>query len=109
MFHRRLVLLGGCVVVAAGGLSAQLARLTLVQGEERRADAEAKLVTKEWTPPGGPTRGRILDRKGRVLAQNRPSFDVRVDYRSISGDWAKARGAAAARRAYASQWRSLDP
>ena len=34
------------------------------------------------------TRGRILDRKGRVLALNRPSYDIAVDYRVITGQWA---------------------
>src|SRR5579862_8871562 len=63
MFHRRLILIMGGTVLATGALVAQLTRLTVVQGAEHRRDAEAKLVTKEWTPPGGAGRGRILDRK----------------------------------------------
>src|SRR5439155_21343854 len=37
------------------------------------------------------SRGRILDRTGRVLASDAPCIDVAVDYRAISldADWVK--------------------
>lgn len=89
--------------VAAVGT--QLVRLTVVRGEELREEAEARLVSRSWTPT---VRGRILDRKGRVLAQDRPSYDVAVDYRVISGAWAETRAGELARRMHSDEWPELD-
>jgi penicillin-binding protein 2 len=107
MFHKRLVLLLAAMVAAFAALAGQLGRLTLAQGAEHRQRAESKLVMLDFTPT---TRGRILDRKGRVLAQDRPSFDVTVDYRVINGEWAITQAARAARRVHgAAEWRKLSP
>lgn len=106
MFQRRLLLLMGLTVVALLILGGQLGRLTLVHGDELREDAEARLVVRQWQPT---TRGKIVDRKGRVLAQNRPSFDLTVDYRVISGEWAIKKAGAAAKRNHASEWPKLAP
>lgn len=107
MFHRRLLLLLACTVLAFGALGAQLGRLTMVQGQEHRQRAESKLVISEFSPT---MRGRILDRKNRVLAQDRPSFNVTVDYRVISGEWAVRQAGIAARRIHGmSEWRKLAP
>jgi len=106
MFHRRLLLL---LALAAGGmtvLAGQMVRLTIIQGEEHRAEAESRLVTQRWTPT---VRGRILDRQGRVLALDQPSFDLAVDYRLITGDWAYGAAARAARREHAERWPKLSP
>ena len=104
MFHRRLILLimGAAVVV----LAAQLGRLTVVHGAEHRERAEAKLVTLEWTPT---IRGKILDRQGRVLAKDRPSFDITVDYRVLSGEWVTKRAAAVAKKLNRERWPKLSP
>src|SRR5262245_61172886 len=106
MFHRRLLLIMGLVAAAMIVLAGQLTRLTIAQGAMLRAEAESRLVNRQWTGAG---RGRILDRKGRPLAQDRPSFDVSVDYRAISGEWAIKRAGARARRDYGDQWRKLAP
>jgi penicillin-binding protein 2 len=107
MFHRRLILLLAVMVLGFAALVAKTAQLTLKQGDEHRLRAESKLVMREFFPT---MRGRILDRKGRVLAQDRPSFDVTVDYRVISGQWAITQAAAAARRLHgAAEWRRLSP
>ncbi len=97
MFIRRLLLLGLCFGVGLCVVGAQTYRLTVIKGRENLDKAESRLVLEEWTPT---IRGRVLDRKGRVLAQDRAGFDVMVWYPVISGEWAydqatgKARGAA---------------
>ncbi|MEC9373985.1 MAG: penicillin-binding transpeptidase domain-containing protein, partial [Planctomycetota bacterium] len=106
MYHRRLVLLFLCMVAAASVLAAQMARLTIVQGAEYRDEAESRLVNERWTPTH---RGRIVDRKGRILALDRPSFDVAVDYRVITGyHWAFEQAAREARRAIPGEWPKLS-
>jgi penicillin-binding protein 2 len=109
MFHRRLLLLAAAVVVSLVLLVGQLGRLTIVKGEELRAEAERRLVMWEWEST---SRGRIVDRKGRVLAQDRPSFDVSVDYAVLDpemrGSWARAEAWRAARLANRSRWSTLS-
>lgn len=106
MFHRRLLLLSGVITIGALPLWAQLSRLTLGRSDEFLKESEAKLVRRQWTPS---IRGSILDRKGRVLAQDRPSFDVVVAYNVITGDWAIESARTAARRAYGTTgWAELN-
>lgn len=105
MYHRRLVLLLGMVLIGLVGLAAQLTRLTVVQGAALREEAESRLINQRWSPT---YRGRILDRAGRVLAEDRPSFDLTVDYRVITGTWAVEQAGAAARRASQRSWPKLS-
>ncbi len=94
MYHQRLVLLS-CLLAPALLLPAlQTARLTLLKGEELRREAERRLVTERQTPT---VRGRILDRKGRVLAADRPSFNVAFDFDVLTGYWATQQAFAEAR------------
>src|SRR5262245_6073212 len=104
MFHRRLTLIGAAYGVAVLALGAQFARLTLGKGAEFRAQAEARLRYAEWIPT---TRGRILDRKGRVLAQDRACYHVAVDYRVIHGDWAAEQARTYAARIHRPDWRRM--
>lgn len=104
MFHRRLVLIGGAYLAAIAGLGIQLGHLTLVRGEQLRERAEARLRYAEWIPT---TRGRILDRKGRVVAHDRACYHVAVDYRVISGAWAREQARLFAARAHRPEWRRL--
>lgn len=106
MFIRRTILLMAAVWFALGILGAQLVRLTLVQGRELADEAEAKLVRRIWTPT---IRGRILDRKGRILAEDLPSFSVSVQYGVLSGEWPRVQAARAARTVLGDRWRELDP
>lgn len=96
MYQRRLLLVIGVMTVMAIIPAAQMARLTLVKGEDLREQAERRLLTETWTET---TRGRILDRRGREIARDRPSYDILVDYSVITGRWAENQAARAARRA----------
>jgi penicillin-binding protein 2 len=106
MFHARLLLLAAVIALGAVVLCGRLGELSIAQGAKLREEAESRLVTWDVLPT---SRGRILDRKNRVLAQDRPSFDISVDYRVITGDWAITQAARAAKRANAGQWLKLSP
>ena len=106
MFHRRLLLLGVLMCVPVLAMAAQLVRLTVVQGDEMLAEAERRLVSRTWTPT---VRGRILDRTGRVLATDRPSYNLSVDFGVLAGGWAEARAGRYARRRHAQEWPELGP
>jgi penicillin-binding protein 2 len=105
MFHRRLALLGVLMVAAFVPLTARLGWVTVVKGADLRADAESLLVRETLLPT---VRGRILDRHGRVLAQDRPSYDLRVDYSVLSGAWAWSAARSFAYRAHRDVWGTLD-
>ncbi len=105
MFHRRLILLMGSAVGVCVVLMAQAGNLTVRQGDKHLARAASRLVTERWTET---VRGRILDRKGRVLAQDEASFDVLVDYRVITGEWAVMRAREAVLREQRDRWDMLD-
>lgn len=105
MFHRRLLLLLVMVMVGMVALVGQLYRLTVVQGAEHLGEAESALVDSELLPT---YRGRIVDRKGEVLALDRPCFDILVDYRLISGEWAIAAAGSEARRVHKDEWNELS-
>jgi len=106
MFHRRLVLLGGCLLLVVATLAAQAVRLTVVEGAERLAKAEEQLIRRTFLPT---YRGRILDRTGRVLAVDRASYDVAVPYPVITGTWALQRASRDAREDVEGEWRKLGP
>ena len=105
MFSRRLLLLAVGAVGVGLVLAVQLARLTVVQGAMWRQKAEAVLVQRRLIPTA---RGRVLDRRMRVLAEDRASYDVCVRYPVVTGQWAYKRGRAAAYREHREQWRQID-
>lgn len=107
MFHRRLLLLLALCAVIFVALTVQAYRLTVLEGAERRSIAEARLERHIFLPT---YRGRILDRHGRVLAQDRASYDVAVEYDVIIGAWPRAKAVAQARRELGrSTWLSMSP
>lgn len=109
MFQRRLLLLMVGMLVLAVLPLLQMVRLTVVKGEGHLAEAEQRLISESWTET---VRGRIVDRKGRELARDRPSFDVLVDYSVITGRWAEARAMRSARRAVeraGKSWQAMGP
>lgn len=105
MFHRRLALLGVLMVLPFLPLTARLGWLTLVNGAEARALAESRLIRETWLPT---VRGRILDRHGRVLAMDRPSYDICVSYDVLTGAWTDRQAERFARRAHRDVWPTLD-
>ncbi len=104
MFQRRLILLMSGVLGVSAVMGAQALWLTAVEGESLLEQAEGKLVSERWTPT---IRGRVLDRKGRVLAEDAPSFDVLVDYEVITGEQAYSDAARQARAENADEWPQL--
>lgn len=106
MFHRRLVLLGAMMALAFLPLAGRLGWVTLARGAEARASAESRLIRETWEPT---VRGRILDRHGRVLAHDRPSYDLAVSYDVITGAWARSQAERFARRAHRDAWSGLTP
>ncbi len=88
MFHRRVFLLGLMIAGAFMLLVVRLAWMTLGEGgEQARTDAERRLVQETWLQT---VRGTIYDRKGRVLAGDRASYDIAIDYRVLNGQWVYA-------------------
>jgi penicillin-binding protein 2 len=105
MFHRRLLLLLAVGAVVCVAILAQTAHLTLGAHQARyRQQAEQALRTSTLVPT---VRGRILDRKGRVLAVDEVSRTVKVAYPVITGDWAYQQARAAAREAAQAPWSQL--
>lgn len=105
MFHRRLVLLMAGMAVSASVLGVQVIRLGSIYGESALATAESKLIRRQMTPT---VRGRILDRKNRVIAQDRPSYDIAVDFSVLDGSWAEKRAREKVPRAYRDEWPELS-
>jgi cell division protein FtsI/penicillin-binding protein 2 len=101
MFHRRLLLLAAACGLAGAVLAGQTARLTLVQGAALRAEAQSRLIRHAWIPT---TRGRILDRHGRVLAVDRPSYALAVSLPVLSGAWVRTQAATQARLDNKDRW-----
>lgn len=92
----RLVLLASLALLAGAGLAVRAASLaTGEQAAARRRRAESLLVKRVELPA---LRGRLLDRRGEVLAADAPGWDLSVHYRVLSGAWASDQATRAARR-----------
>ncbi|MEM9266225.1 MAG: penicillin-binding protein 2 [Cyanobacteria bacterium P01_F01_bin.13] len=70
----RLVTVWGCMGLAMLGLSARLARLQLVLGDELKAQAQEQRQTLPWVPRA--SRRPIIDRQGNVLAVDRVVYTI---------------------------------
>ncbi|MEE9404549.1 MAG: penicillin-binding transpeptidase domain-containing protein [Algisphaera sp.] len=106
MFHRRLLLLVMVVLLLVGILAAKTAHLTtgglFVASQE---ELEKRLRQTTLIPT---VRGKMYDRKNRLLAEDRPGWDVQVHFSVFSGDWAFDQAADAARRAYGkATWKGM--
>jgi penicillin-binding protein 2 len=101
-FLRRTFVLGAGVTAGLGVLAARLLDLQLLEAARYRDLASANQWSFRLVPP---PRGRILDRNGVVLADNRPSFrllvirDATKDLDATLGGVARLIPAVAARRA----------
>lgn len=74
-FRRRYRWMLVIVGLAFAGIGLRLAYLQLVQGSHYSAESEDNFVRRIELPS---TRGIIRDREGRVVADNRPTYDVFV-------------------------------
>ena len=96
-------MLGGLIVAVVVVLGWQLGRLT---GEESwRTDARKALFQSGYRPT---TRGPILDRDGRPLAVERPSWELQAHYETLTGDWAVRQAQRDAKREFGSKWSELS-
>ncbi len=84
------------VVAAISVVVGRLAHLQLIQGAQYRRRAEELLIYGELLPT---VRGKVLDRKERVLAYDEPCFDFCLDYRMLKGP-----GSTAVERKAYSRW-----
>ncbi|MDV6332593.1 penicillin-binding protein 2 [Asticcacaulis sp. 201] len=75
-FHRRIFLMGGVTAFGLFALTGRLVHLQGVQGEKYKMLAAANQYNYRIEPP---PRGEILDRNGKVIAGNRPSFRVMIE------------------------------
>ncbi len=104
--RKRLIFLGALALMATAGLAARLWQLTVVDGAEFRQEAEQRLDRTIWLPT---VRGKIVDRLGRVIAEDVPAWDVAIDYSVIDGSWVRGRALRTARKAYGrSLWGRLS-
>jgi penicillin-binding protein 2 len=102
----RILFLAGCVFIGTAIVSARLAWLTLVRSDELSVRAVERLDVERYLPSW---RGRILDRKGRVLAEDVPSYDIAVTYPFATGEWVRRKAEDSARReAGRAAWRQMD-
>lgn len=106
MFERRLLMLAAVAIGLAAVMGLRAAHLTIGPGHsDRKQAAENKLRVPDLIPT---IRGRIVDRRGRVLATDEPGWDVMVDYSVIVGAWAYDQGRRAARKAIGERWNELS-
>ena len=74
-FTRRALVFGGAQIALFGALGLRLWRLQVEEGARYRLLADDnRISTRLLMPP----RGRILDRRGRELAHNIPTYRVRI-------------------------------
>lgn len=71
VFNRRLVLLGGLQFLLLSLVGGQLYNLQILQREKYLTKADENRINIRVLPP---PRGRILDRSGRVLADNKQTY-----------------------------------
>jgi penicillin-binding protein 2 len=102
----RILFLAVCVLLGAGVVGVRLAWLTVVRSQELSVRAVERLDVERYLPSW---RGRILDRKGRVLAEDVASYDIAVTYPFATGEWVERKAEESARRdAGRTAWRQMD-
>lgn len=81
--RQRTRVFAGFVTLVFVGLAARLFYLQVVEGDTYYKIAADSIVRTNVLPP---LRGQIRDRKGRVLATTRPSYDVYVTPAQLTAD-----------------------
>ena len=90
-----------------GVLFLQVVRLSVAEHGEHLKNVERFLSESRWLPA---SRGAIRDRNGVVLATDRTSWDVLLQYDAIDGSWARAKARRAALEAVGRDaWKELSP
>ncbi|ESQ87522.1 penicillin-binding protein 2 [Asticcacaulis sp. AC460] len=80
VFTRRAFLIGGLTALGLFALGTRLAHLQIVQGGKYSTLSARNQFNFRVIPP---PRGDILDRHGRVIAGNRPSFRVMIETNEV--------------------------
>ena len=83
MFERRLKIILGLLACFTLMLLFRAGWLQVVQGAEWQRKAAETSKRSSWLDT---SRGRILDFKGRVIAEDAPCIDAAVDFRAINCD-----------------------
>lgn len=106
MFHRRLLLLSVVVLALMSVLMAKTAHLTTGdQRTDRQQIIRKALERPKLTPT---SRGSLRDRKGRLLAEDRPGWEITLSFPALSGHWAYVKARHAAQRAVGrATWRDM--
>ena len=81
MYERRLKLFLAVAAMLAAVVIFRLVQLQIVRGGDYREQAAELLTYVELAPTA---RGRIFDRRNRLLARDEPCFDFCLDYRMLS-------------------------
>ena len=84
MFNRRAKIMLGILAAMALALVARLIDLQVMQADDLRERAKSKLKRPARQIPT--VRGRIFDRDGRILAEDRPGWELRVYYPVIDAE-----------------------
>lgn len=85
---RRMLLAKAGIVTAFAGLAGRLGYLQIAQGEEYTAQAEGNTISSQNLKA---TRGAIFDRRGRELAKNEQTWQIRVRPNELPEDGAERR------------------
>jgi penicillin-binding protein 2 len=75
LFIGRVILASSIALVLLGTVVARLIQLQVIDYEQYAERAQGNRVRIEPVPP---TRGLVLDRQGRVLAENRPAYQLEL-------------------------------
>ena len=75
LFTRRAIIVGGAQALLTAGLAGRLYQLQVVESERYTVLADENRINMQLLPPA---RGRIFDRFGQVLAENRLNYRLIV-------------------------------
>ena len=75
LFNRPLLTAAALIVLLFGSLVAKLFNLQVTQHEYLSARSDGNRLHSQYVPPA---RGLIFDRKGELLADNQPIFNLTV-------------------------------
>ena len=103
--RRRIGIVVAIAALAVPVLVVRLFVLTVVHGERHSERAEERLDTERFLATW---RGKLLDRTGRVIAEDVASYDAAVSYSLAKGTWANERAEEEARNAVGkAKWRAM--